>query len=118
VVPRPIQSGRGSFACASGHGFFLLFAKLGQPLDQVSPFQGPQIFRTGMAVMISGDFTVNPGRIHRVDERIEDHHVEVPQQNREGRERRLIIVNCVCAAAVTSWASPWQDWQATSPSAP
>ncbi len=56
-------------------------------------FQGTEILRACMAVMVCWASPCKPRGVHRVDNRVEDHHVEVPQENREGREQRLIIVH-------------------------
>jgi hypothetical protein len=46
-----------------------------------------------MAVMIGRDFAIDKRCVHGVNQRIEDHHVEVPDQYREVCEQGFVIVD-------------------------
>jgi hypothetical protein len=43
--------------------------------------------------MVGRNFAVEPGGVHGIDERIENHHIEVPQQNGEGRQEGFVPVH-------------------------
>ena len=43
--------------------------------------------------MIRRNFAVEPGGVHGVDSRIENHQIEVPDQDREGSQERFVPVH-------------------------